>query len=261
MQRIAIVLAVVALGLGTYLIADAGGDDGSGSKDKTGSAKDGTTAPKGTGDVKPDAAADAATGKGADKPATPESPPVVNEKAFHERLLAIAADYVDYGRIDDTSRWAPTLCRRPPPTSIVHSKSADEATHGRKLYFLYAKDREAYVSPNLKQPHAVGTTIVKEAYVPEVVPAKDVKALKAKPVPWNEAKMWADRGGKTYRASKVSGLFIMTKLDPKTDKTDGGWIYGTLTADGKQVTSAGKVGSCMGCHTRGTHDRLFGIQK
>lgn len=259
MQRIAIVMAVVALGLGTYLIAAADGDD-TGGKDKgTAKKSDGTTDPK--GDAKPDAAGDASSGAAKDKPAAPETPPVVNEKTFHERLLGIAAAYVEYGRIDDTSRWAPTLCRRPPPTSIVHSKSADKATHGRKLYFLYAKDREAYVSPNLKQPYAIGTTIVKEAYLPELVPAKDVKALKAKPVPYSEAKMHADRDGKTYRATKVSGLFVMTKLAPKTDKTDGGWIYGTLTADGKKVTSAGKVGSCMGCHTRGTHDRLFGIQK
>ena len=47
-------------------------------------------------------------------------------------------------------------------------------------------------------------------------------------------------------------------LDPKTPGTDDGWVYGTVSADGKTVTSAGRVDSCMRCHeTR--KDRVFGI--
>ena len=35
-------------------------------------------------------------------------------------------------------------------------------------------------------------------------------------------------------------------------------MYGTVTADGKKVTSAGRVASCMKCHeTKAT--RLFGL--
>jgi hypothetical protein len=47
-------------------------------------------------------------------------------------------------------------------------------------------------------------------------------------------------------------------MDPKTPGTDNGWVYGTVTADGKQVTSAGRVKSCMACHQRAPNDRVFG---
>jgi hypothetical protein len=53
----------------------------------------------------------------------------------------------------------------------------------------------------------------------------------------------------------------MFKLDPSTPGTDRGWAYGTVTADGKQVTSAGRVESCMRCHRKAPHDRLFGLPK
>jgi hypothetical protein len=53
----------------------------------------------------------------------------------------------------------------------------------------------------------------------------------------------------------------MFRLDPSTPDTDAGWVYATVTPDG-QVTSAGRVASCMGCHeTSATHERLFGVPK
>jgi hypothetical protein len=42
--------------------------------------------------------------------------------------------------------------------------------------------------------------------------------------------------------------------------TDAGWIYATITPDGKTLTSAGRVQQCMDCHEAAPHDRLFGIQ-
>jgi hypothetical protein len=51
----------------------------------------------------------------------------------------------------------------------------------------------------------------------------------------------------------------MFKVDPKTKDTDNGWVYGTVTADGKKVTSSGKVESCMKCHQDAPHDRVFGL--
>jgi hypothetical protein len=53
----------------------------------------------------------------------------------------------------------------------------------------------------------------------------------------------------------------MFKLDPKTPGTDEGWVYGTVTADGKTVTSAGRVASRMKCHQEAPHDRLFGLKE
>ena len=51
----------------------------------------------------------------------------------------------------------------------------------------------------------------------------------------------------------------MFKTDPQTPGTDEGWVYGTVTPDGQQVTSAGRVESCMMCHQGAPHDRLFGL--
>src|SRR5437870_10625362 len=67
------------------------------------------------------------------------------------------------------------------------------------------------------------------------------------------------RDGRLYRPAARSGLFIMFKTEPGTPGTDEGWVYGTVTADGKQVTSAGRVESCMACHRDAPHDRLFGL--
>ena len=66
------------------------------------------------------------------------------------------------------------------------------------------------------------------------------------------------KDGKTYKAAKKGDLFIMMKVDPKTPGTDNGWIYGTVTADGTTVTSAGKVSSCIKCHET-KEERLFGV--
>lgn len=67
--------------------------------------------------------------------------------------------------------------------------------------------------------------------------------------------------GGVFRASEPAGLYIMFKLDPSTPETDEGWVYATITPDG-QVTAAGRVASCMGCHeTSATHERLFGVPK
>src|SRR5436190_351218 len=70
----------------------------------------------------------------------------------------------------------------------------------------------------------------------------------------------ARKGDKLFKATKQADLFIMFKLDPKTPGTDNGWVYGTVTPDGKTVTSAGRVESCMKCHQDAKADRLFGLR-
>lgn len=65
--------------------------------------------------------------------------------------------------------------------------------------------------------------------------------------------------GRLYSAAMKGPLFIMFKMAPKTPDTDEGWVYGTTTADGKEVISAGRVESCMSCHQKAPHDRLFGL--
>lgn len=227
--------------------------------------------------------------------------PVQNSSQFHSKLLEIARDYETFGRVDDEYRWAPWLCRTPSPSVARFSASADESSHGRKLYFLFAKDRGGYVKVGAttppKEPRTaklpaanpvaaaqaeaktaeVGQVIVKESWTPKEVEASNEKALEGRVAtiikPAKKAAGETDTGsrdamlpyarreGKLYHAAEKGALFIMLKLDPATPDTDSGWVYGTVTTDGKKVTSAGKVTSCMDCHRDAPHDRQFGLQR
>lgn len=152
---------------------------------------------------------------------------------FQKELLEAAGTYSKYTRVDDEVRLQSPLCTPPitPPIGLRVSKSSDASTHGNKTYYLYAKDVDTYKKLGV-QP--IGQTIVKESWEPS-------KVISVPPTVKN-------------------ALFIMTKVDPATKGTDNGWIYGTVTADGKTVTSGGRVQSCMGCHTGSTtHDRMFGL--
>jgi hypothetical protein len=118
----------------------------------------------------------------------------------------------------------------------------------------------------------VGQVVVKEAWAPEEVPAGTpqtpvrraarvrrggaVEEVQEEFLPYARG---AD--GKFYHAKEKAALFIMLKLEPGTPGTDEGWVYGTVTPDGKRVTAAGRLESCMGCHQDAPHDRLFGVAK
>lgn len=74
------------------------------------------------------------------------------------------------------------------------------------------------------------------------------------------------RDGKFFKTDHRGPLFIMYRTEKNAPGTDNGWVYGTLTSDGKTVTSAGRVASCMGCHTEAPYPkepkgegRLFGL--
>ena len=142
------------------------------------------------------------------------------------RLQEISLGYPSYGRVDDVRRWAPMMCKTPAPAPPRVSASRDPETHGRKLYYLYAKNREAYrMVRELPQP--VGQVLVKESWVP------------GKPL---------TRGP----------LFVMMKTGEAD--SDEGWVYATFTPDGKTITASGKIASCMECHQSArTNDRLFGV--
>jgi hypothetical protein len=147
--------------------------------------------------------------------------------AADARLLEVSAAYPSYGRVDDTARIATPLCRPPDPAPPRLSASRDPETHGRKLYYLYAKDHEAYrMVRDRAQP--VGQVLVKESWIPG--------------------------------ASRTRGpLFVMMKTGEAD--SDAGWIYATMSPDGKTVTASGKIASCMECHqSERTKDRLFGVR-
>jgi hypothetical protein len=204
---------------------------------------------------------------------------------FDGKLLEIARNYEEYGRVDNRVRWAPTFCE--PPLSpeqmegndLGFSASLDAGTHGRKLYAVFARyaTGNSYVfTPG--RANRVGQVVVKESWIPEEV--KDARLGERKPSEprkhkrhtgegtgknsFEHANAWrpyARKDGKLYHAGQKGDLFIMLKLDPDTPGTDNGWVYGTVTPDGKTVTSAGRVESCMKCHLKAPHDRLFGLPK
>jgi hypothetical protein len=167
---------------------------------------------------------------------------------LRERFLQVAREYRTYGRVDATARWAPAMCVQPSPGRLRQSASSDASTHGRKLYYLYARDRAAYLAVTLgpatpKMP--VGQVIVKEAW-------------------WPQAGVPAGAGGHAMAPAQpgtFTGVFIMLKTARGTPGTDAGWLYGTVGADGRTVTSAGRVRSCVGCHSRAPYDGVFGLPR
>jgi hypothetical protein len=180
----------------------------------------------------------------------------VEGKEFHARLLEVAAKYQEFGRFDERLRFGPPLCIAPSappkkePNRLRLSKSDDANSHGKKLYYLYVKDGESYAYTDIGKRQQDGQVIVKEAWKPEQT--KDKRGATVAFDPDDQ---------EHYRAGEKLGLFIMAKLDPQTPNTDEGWIYGTVSADGKQVSSAGRVENCMACHNSDeTIDRMFGVR-
>jgi hypothetical protein len=211
----------------------------------------------------------------ADAPRAPGKEEPV-EALFHKALLQAAAEYQTWGRVDDEMRWAPALCRTPNPGRVAPSASTDEETHGKKLYSLFAKSRQQYVTLRKGGSVAVGQVVVKQSWVPEEItnstekPAKRIEFEKVvrtpAAVPGHRLRDDVDHfypyvwvGDRVFKAAKQADLFVMMKLTPETPGTDDGWVYGTVTADGKKVTAAGRIASCMKCHVEAKCDRLFGL--
>lgn len=188
-----------------------------------------------------------------------------NDAAFHARLLEIARDYKGWEIADATLRLAPTLCRAPLPQDynvpVRVSASDDDDTHGRKLYYLFTSHAPLYRDLPASGAAPVGFSIVKESWEAATPPPED----EAKPDLKTDAKgrrylQHTQQGAQRYHVGEKHALFVMYKLDPSTPNTDRGWVYGTVTADGQAVTSAGRVGSCMSCHAAAPHGGLFGLK-
>lgn len=245
------------------------------------------------------AATIAGTAPQPEPPATPKAPPtsvpdappelkpsrerlagvdLADRKALDAVVLEIAREYKSYERVSDWANWAPERCREPPLTGAQASASNDQSTHGRKLYYLFARDADDYTwmswatKDKDKKPFtaALGQVIVKETFAP--VELKPDEAIPPAPPPdpddpnrgFRRARTMPDTyaigpDGKVFHTGDPTGLFIMAKVAP-ADKagTDQGWIYATVSADLKSVTAAGRIESCMDCHTKTKHDRLFG---
>jgi hypothetical protein len=193
---------------------------------------------------------------------------------FHDRLLEIAATYEEYGRLDPELRFARLPCAdagRPGGSRASVSSSWDTTTHGRKLYWLFVQITSGFGSYiPASGPNPIGQVIVKEAWTSEEETDRSkanshisrmVKVRRqGQLVEYPDVLIpYVRQGEQVFRAGRKAALFIMYKTDPQNPDTDEGWVYGTVTPDGKEVTSAGKVESCMACHRNAPHDRLFGL--
>ncbi|HEV3144185.1 MAG TPA: hypothetical protein VGZ47_09900, partial [Gemmataceae bacterium] len=148
--------------------------------------------------------------------AEPEKVPApVSEKLqpFAKQILEVARTYPKYGRVDDEFRWAPWLCRMPNPGTVRFTESKDEDTHGgRKLYSIFAKDRDSYSKLSYSQKpmdNAPGQIIVKESWLPEEVkdrkiphPVQQTRKLENGMQVFESFLPYASRDGKVYKASK-----------------------------------------------------------
>ena len=190
-------------------------------------------------------------------PATPSIDEQLNEQ-FNEWLLEIAEEYLSYGLIDPTANLAPVACDAPPgPPSASYSHSEDNGTHGRKLYYLFAAKPESYLSTK-RTVSPVDQVLVKESWHAKAVEPPGLNTW-VDHASGEQVMPFAFHGGDVYQVGEKGPLFVMFKLAPETPGTDQGWVYGTLTPDGSQVTAVGKIQSCMDCHVESKHDRLFGL--
>lgn len=120
--------------------------------------------------------------------------------------------------------------------------------HGKKLYHLYVSDPAGYAAAAVgAKPAPVGLTLIKEAH-------------KALPLPLGGGYVVStDPEVPALAPGEITELFMMQKVGhAQSPNTDAGWVYGVATPDG-EVYASGRIESCIGCHERSEHDRLFGI--
>jgi hypothetical protein len=104
--------------------------------------------------------------------------------------------------------------------------------------------------PNDALAPVTGQVVVKESWIAEEIKAEERFTTDA-----------VGPDGKRYKPGAKGPLFVMYQTDPKDPLADDGWVYGTLTADGKAVTGVGRLQNCMRCHQTAPHGRLFGLPK
>lgn len=197
-------------------------------------------------------------------PVPSASGPSENDPTHHAALLAIADKYKTFSRVDGTW-WSQLDCRAPPDDPGHMSNAAEGSAHGRKVFTLQIYDFDAYAKETGGRPPppesarvgkgpplaGVEQALVKVSYEPTEDPGKVPRIHQIAPV---------THEGKRFYAGEQKDLFIMYRPADKAAATDAGWLYGTVTADGKKVTSAGLVKNCMGCHEKAPHGRQFGVR-
>ncbi len=189
---------------------------------------------------------------------------VANDAKQHPVLLAIAGRYDSFARADGT-HWSQLDCLAP-PDDPAHLSRADEGTaHGRKVFVLRLFDFETYARETGGRSHAPSDARMGKG-IP--VPGTEQVLVKVSYEPTEDATKAqpfagiapAVHKGKKYYPGEQKDLFVMYRPTDKSLATDSGWLYGTVSADGKRVSSAGLVKSCMSCHEKAPHGRQFGVK-
>jgi hypothetical protein len=204
--------------------------------------------------------------------ASPAAPTSEIDARFEKDLAQVFAEYKAWGRVDDELRWAPWLCRMPMPAA-PHMSGAEDGGHAQKLYSVFARDHRAYVSNGAPAEHPeqkVAQAVVKESYLPEVISEAEMQRVAMEEGERRSSTRLLQidhfrsytrgKDGKFYRAAKLVGLYVILEKPSDTEGTDKGFVYATLMPNG-EVTSAGRVASCMGCHVQAKHGRLFGTPR
>lgn len=205
-------------------------------------------------------------------PAAPETQtstvPPSQPKEFEAKCVEIARTYSAWQRVSDNALRGILLCV-PSPTLLLEreqptrSTSTHESTHGKKLYWLYVSDADAYPfgsSMRNRPPGAhhvlapVGQTLVKQSWSVKPV----TQAWAEEPI---HLVRCIEENGQYFAADVQQELFIMTKLDPATPGTDTGWVYAVVKPDGSEVIRSGMLSDCMGCHEDAANDRMLGLGK
>ena len=178
--------------------------------------------------------------------------------AYEKTLLEIAAKYQSYSLVRPEIEMAALDCAPDVQGSrVALSQSDDTETHGRKLYYLFAANQQAYRQAS-EQKSPVGQVLVKESW--EAVETDDEDFWRtSKHAGGAEVFSKVSYDGRTFAPGKKRELFVMLKLPAETPNTDRGWIYGVVSADGSKVVESGKLQNCMGCHKEAGADRLFGV--
>jgi len=176
-------------------------------------------------------------------------------------------------RLTGPMRWSPYLCRAQPPPTPIFSRAPEGSPHSRKLYHLYTDDAAGYWRATNGQDQGGVLTLVKEAHAPVLfdVPLgawsladlykHDRKSLAERRQRDVQGTAISPEDGNIYTPGEVISLFVMHRVgDADTAGTDLGWIYGVTGPDGSEVWNAGLIESCMECHRKAPHGRLFGLQ-
>lgn len=189
-------------------------------------------------------------------------------RILEKQLLKVGVSYSDWERVSDQANWAPTTCILPPPAGPQTSESSDEHTHGKKLYYLYARHPTEYTNINvdwgpsarMSAGHAQpdGQAIVKQSWTPrevsDTVGELDEAAARAA----HRSLSYSEKDGKYWGIDQQRELFVMLKTDLPIP-TDSGWVYAVLSPDGQRVLRSGLIEDCMKCHAEAPFDRLFGL--